>query len=87
MDINNLPAVKRKDGTIDVPPNDCNITTVEAEYDRAMAYKPPCFGDRKGDNLRFCKRCNWPSECQKETENPGWYEKQMKERQAKYLGD
>lgn len=34
--INNLPAVVREDGIIDVPPNSCNITTVEAEHDRAM---------------------------------------------------
>lgn len=34
--INNLPAVVREDGIIDVPHNSCNITTVEAEHDRAM---------------------------------------------------
>lgn len=34
--INNLPAVVREDGIIDVPHNSCNITTVEAEFDRAM---------------------------------------------------
>lgn len=34
--INNLPAVVREDGIIDVPHNSGNITTVEAEFDRAM---------------------------------------------------
>lgn len=34
--INNMPAVVRKDGIIDVPENNMNITTVEAEFDRAM---------------------------------------------------
>jgi len=34
--INNLPATVRADGIIDVVENGCNITTVEAEYDRAM---------------------------------------------------
>jgi hypothetical protein len=34
--INNMPAVVREDGIIDVPHNNMNITTVEAEYDRAM---------------------------------------------------
>lgn len=35
--INNLPAVVREDGIVDVPRNSMNVTTVEAEYDRAMA--------------------------------------------------
>lgn len=34
--INNMPAVVREDGIIDVPHNNMNITTVEAEFDRAM---------------------------------------------------
>jgi hypothetical protein len=34
--INNLPVVTRKDGIIDVAENSCGITTVEAEFDRAM---------------------------------------------------
>lgn len=34
--INNLPVVTRKDGTIDVAENPWGITTVEAEFDRAM---------------------------------------------------
>lgn len=28
--------MKRSDGIIDIAPNACNLTTVEAEYDRAM---------------------------------------------------
>jgi len=64
--INDLPIVKRADGTIDVIPNDCNITTVEAEYDRAMAYKPRCFGQRTPESN--CKYCNWPFECQNKTD-------------------
>lgn len=36
VSINNLPAVVREDGIIDVPHNSANITTVEAEFDRAM---------------------------------------------------
>ncbi len=34
--INNLPVVTRADGIIDVAENSCGITTVEAEFDRAM---------------------------------------------------
>jgi len=34
--INNMPAVVREDGIIYVPHNSMNITTVEAEFDRAM---------------------------------------------------
>jgi len=33
---NNLPIVKRADGTIDVAENPWGVTTVEAEFDRAM---------------------------------------------------
>ena len=36
MSINNLPATVRADGIIDVVENNMNITTVEAEWERAM---------------------------------------------------
>lgn len=36
MKINDLPAIVREDGIIDVPRNSHNITSCEAEYDRAM---------------------------------------------------
>ena len=36
MKINDLPAIVREDGIIDVPRNSHNICTVEAEFDRAM---------------------------------------------------
>ena len=50
---------------IDVPQNDCNITTVEAEFDRGMAYKPKCFGKERPilSTKSKCGRCNWVKEC------------------------
>ena len=54
---------------IDIPKNDCNITTVEAEFDRAMAYIAPCYGKKKVRNgtLNYECICNRNPECTEET--------------------
>jgi len=60
---------------IDIEKNDCNITTVEAEYDRAMAYVAPCFGKKKDGACPFCNRV---AECIEATELKMTYEEHFK---------
>ena len=65
---------------IDIPKNDCNITTVEAEFDRAMAYVAPCFGRKIVDENPNgpCSRCERVKECSEATGLGMTYEQHFK---------